>query len=68
MGFSRLCGKPALLVEDSRVLLHRTGSTLKHVYREANQCTDHLVRVGAEQEEELVICKESLQSVRILVR
>lgn len=42
------------LIEDSRMLLARNAATLTHIYREANQSTDNLARLGAEQAEELV--------------
>ncbi|KAG5556791.1 hypothetical protein RHGRI_007149 [Rhododendron griersonianum] len=42
----------AALVEDSKMLMSRTGTTITHVYRMANQSTDNLARLGADQQDE----------------
>ncbi|KAI8545761.1 hypothetical protein RHMOL_Rhmol07G0063400 [Rhododendron molle] len=42
------------LAEDSKILTAHMGSTLVHIYCEANQSADHLARLGDEQEEDLV--------------
>lgn len=43
------------ILNDGKYLPSRTGSTLSHIYRGANQCADFLARLGVEQEEELVV-------------
>ncbi|KAH7860326.1 hypothetical protein Vadar_012160 [Vaccinium darrowii] len=43
------------IINDGKYLISRTGSTLSHTYRDANQCADHLAHLGAEQEEELIV-------------
>lgn len=55
------------LIKEAKNLLTRTCSLLKHVFREANQCSDHLARLGAEQAEPLVILEDSPQSIRTFV-
>lgn len=56
------------LIQDSRMLLESTQSSLAHIYREANSSADHLARKGAEQLEDLIVTEESPQSVHIFVR
>ncbi|KAI8531497.1 hypothetical protein RHMOL_Rhmol11G0140500 [Rhododendron molle] len=46
------------------LILQRTGTSLFHIYRGSNQCADHLARLHAEQEEDLVI----VESPPILLR
>lgn len=41
------------MINDAHAIMVRTGTTLNHTYREANQCADHLARIGAEQNEDL---------------
>jgi len=55
------------LIYDSRMLLRHTQSVISHIYREANSSADHLARLGAEQEENLVVTEMSPPSVRIFV-
>lgn len=55
------------LIQDAKILLSRTGSSLTHVFREANQCADHLAHIGAEQVDPLVVLEDSPQSIRMLV-
>lgn len=43
------------IIKDAHALLAHTETKLAHIYRGANKCADHLARVGAEQEEDLVI-------------
>lgn len=54
------------LVEDSK-LLSQTGSITTNIYKDDNQCTDHLARLVAEQDEPLVITEEAPASVRYFV-
>jgi len=51
------------LVLDSRSLLKRTQSVLTHIFREANRNADHMARLGAKQQEDLVVTEDSPQSV-----
>jgi len=55
------------LITDSKILLDRTRANFVHIYRETNQSADHLARLGAEQEDNLVVMEESPQSVRHFV-
>ncbi|KAE9450385.1 hypothetical protein C3L33_17714, partial [Rhododendron williamsianum] len=55
------------LIEDSRVLMTRTQSTLGHIFRQANQSTDNLAHLGPEQESDLVVTEETPPSVRLFV-
>lgn len=43
------------ILNDGKYLLARTGSTLNHISRSANECADCLAHLGAEQDEELVV-------------
>lgn len=43
------------LLNDGKYLISRTRCTLNHTYSEANQCADFLARLGAEQDEDLVV-------------
>lgn len=52
------------ILNDGKYLLGRTGCTLTHTYREANQCADFLARLGAEQDEELVVTANPPQGIR----
>ncbi|KAI8568753.1 hypothetical protein RHMOL_Rhmol02G0225000 [Rhododendron molle] len=45
----------SVIINDAHVLLNRTGTTLTHIYRNANQRADHLACLGAEQNENLVV-------------
>lgn len=44
-----------VMINDANAIMVRTGTMLNHTYREASQCADHLVRIGAEQNEDLVV-------------
>ncbi|KAI8545912.1 hypothetical protein RHMOL_Rhmol07G0074100 [Rhododendron molle] len=55
------------LIEDSRVLMTRTQSTLGHNFRQANQSADNLAHLGAKQESDLVVTEETPPSVRLFV-
>ncbi|KAG5522319.1 hypothetical protein RHGRI_034486 [Rhododendron griersonianum] len=50
------------LIEDSRILMTRTQSTLGHIYRQANQSADNLAHLGAEQEQQDIPNKHSLKT------
>ncbi|KAG5539803.1 hypothetical protein RHGRI_020126 [Rhododendron griersonianum] len=45
----------------------RTNTLIEHIYRSADQCADHLARVGAEQNEELGIEHDMPISIREFV-
>lgn len=54
----------SIIINDAKMLLHQTGSKLTHIYRAANQCADHLARMGAEQNENLVVIDQAPVSIR----
>ncbi|KAG5555198.1 hypothetical protein RHGRI_012667 [Rhododendron griersonianum] len=43
---------------------HKYFATLNHVYRTANQCTDHLAHMGTEQDEDLIVAVDIPISLR----
>lgn len=43
------------MIYETRALKSRTGAILNHISRNANECADHLARLGAEQNEHLVL-------------
>ncbi|KAH7859313.1 hypothetical protein Vadar_034482 [Vaccinium darrowii] len=49
------CHPQSNMIFETKALKQRTGATLSHVSRSANECADHLARLGAEQEEHLVV-------------
>lgn len=42
------------IIMEARVLIQRTGTTINHIYRGANECTDHLARINASLREFLL--------------
>jgi len=52
------------LLNDGKYLLNRTGSTLTHINRNANQCADFLARLGVEQNEALVVSASPPPEIR----
>ena len=49
------------LVDDCRFLLQRIPhKELKHVFREANKCTDRLAKLGGSQEDDFVVLNTPL--------
>lgn len=54
------------MINDAHAILNRIASTyvLTHIYREGNLCADHLARLGAEQEEDLVLTGDKSISLR----
>lgn len=52
------------IIKDARTILMGTASSLTHIYRRANECADHLARVGAEQAEDFKILMNNPLSVR----
>lgn len=52
------------MINDAHAILLRTGTTLTHIYREANQCANHLASLGAEQNQDLVISVNQPLSIR----
>ncbi|KAI8536564.1 hypothetical protein RHMOL_Rhmol10G0267200 [Rhododendron molle] len=44
----------SVMISDAHAILDRTESMLTHLYQEANQFADHLARIGAEQDEDLM--------------
>ncbi|KAF7130872.1 hypothetical protein RHSIM_Rhsim10G0181700 [Rhododendron simsii] len=45
----------SVLINGAHAILGRTESMLTHLYWEAYQCADRLARIGAEQDEDLVV-------------
>lgn len=45
------------IINDGKYLLDRTRSTLTHIYHGANESAHCLARIGAEENEELVVSK-----------
>ncbi|KAI8535083.1 hypothetical protein RHMOL_Rhmol10G0147600 [Rhododendron molle] len=43
-------GEWIAMISDAQAILSRTQSTLTPIYREANQCANHLARIRAEHE------------------
>ena len=52
------------IIREARALLQRTGATLRHISRSANQCADHLARLGAETGNPLLLMETMPVSVR----
>lgn len=52
------------IVNDGHYILNRTGCTISHNYRGANECADFLARFGAEQTEELVVIDQPPIEIR----
>ncbi|KAI8554787.1 hypothetical protein RHMOL_Rhmol05G0124000 [Rhododendron molle] len=54
----------SIIINDAKMLLQQTKSKLTHIYRTANQCADHLARMGAEQNDNLVVLDQAPISIR----
>ncbi|KAI8538402.1 hypothetical protein RHMOL_Rhmol09G0100000 [Rhododendron molle] len=54
----------SIIINDAKMLLLQTGPTLTHIFRAANQCANHLARMGAEQNDSLVVLEQALISIR----
>ena len=52
------------IIRESKALLGRTGASLDHVSHNANQCADHLARLGSQGGEDLKVMEEMPVSVR----
>ncbi|KAG5529761.1 hypothetical protein RHGRI_030220 [Rhododendron griersonianum] len=52
------------IINDAKMLLQQTESKLTHIYRDANQCADHLARMGAEQNDNLIVIDQAPISIR----
>ncbi|XP_028100952.1 uncharacterized protein LOC114300280 [Camellia sinensis] len=52
------------LVEDSKFLIRRCGYTLQHVLREGNLSADGLAKMGADQDEPLVVMEDAPDGIR----
>lgn len=51
-------------INDAKSLLTSTEATLNHIYREGNECADHLAKMGAEQDEILILIDGMPMSIR----
>lgn len=56
------------MVEDIKALVRMTGTKVSHASRQANQCADALARMGAVQEESLVVTYDMPMNIIQLVR
>lgn len=52
------------LIVDARTILAGTNSTFTDIYKNANNCADHLARLGGEQDEDLKILTNNPLSIR----
>lgn len=43
------------VINDAKTLLTRTESSLTHIYRNKNECADHLAKMRAKQDEQLIL-------------
>ncbi|XP_058228002.1 uncharacterized protein LOC131336237 [Rhododendron vialii] len=57
----------SVLINEIHALLTQTNTTIGHIYRSANQCADHLARMGAERTEELVFVMDMPIAIREFV-
>lgn len=57
----------SVIVNEAHYLMNRTNTSIEHIHRSANQCVDHLARVGAEQEDEMVVLTQMPISIREFV-
>lgn len=49
------CHPQSNMIFETKALKTRMGATLIHISRSANECADHLARLGAEQNDHLVV-------------
>lgn len=54
----------SVIINDAKILSERTGSSPPSIFGDANQCVDHLTRMGAEQNEDLIVSMDSPLSLR----
>ncbi|XP_058211449.1 uncharacterized protein LOC131323612 [Rhododendron vialii] len=57
----------SVLINEIHALLTQTNTTIGHISRSANQCADHLARMGAERTEELVFVMDMPIAMREFV-
>ncbi|CAL5357000.1 unnamed protein product [Camellia sinensis] len=55
------------LVEDTKILLNGCNCTVQHVWKEANLCADALAKLGAAQQEDMLVVKEPPVEIRSLL-
>ncbi|KAI8546501.1 hypothetical protein RHMOL_Rhmol07G0123100 [Rhododendron molle] len=58
----------SVMINDAHAILSRTKTTLTYIYQEANQCADHLARLGIDQNEDLVVSVNKPLSIRTAVK
>lgn len=58
------CHPQSNMIFETKALKTRTGASLSHVPRSANECADHLARLGAEQNEHLFVLDTMSLSIR----
>ncbi|KAI8563661.1 hypothetical protein RHMOL_Rhmol03G0126400 [Rhododendron molle] len=54
----------SVLIHEAHFLMAQTDTLIEHTYRSANQCADHLARMGIEQMDELVFVMNMPISLR----
>lgn len=54
----------SVLINEAHFIMAKTNTLIKHTYRSANQCADHLARMGVEQPDELVFVMDMPISMR----
>ncbi|KAI8558924.1 hypothetical protein RHMOL_Rhmol04G0133800 [Rhododendron molle] len=57
----------SVVINEAHYLMNCTNTSIAHIYLSANQCADHLARVGAEQDEDLVVETHMPISIREFV-
>lgn len=58
------CHPQSNMIFETKALKTQTGATLTHIPHSANECADHLARLGAELNEHLVVMDELPLSLR----
>ncbi|XP_058203102.1 uncharacterized protein LOC131317581 [Rhododendron vialii] len=54
----------SVLINEAHFIMAKTNTPIEHTYRSANQCADHLARMGVEQTDELVLVMDMPISMR----
>ncbi|XP_058181362.1 probable LRR receptor-like serine/threonine-protein kinase At1g56140 [Rhododendron vialii] len=57
----------SVLINEAHFIMAKTDTLIEHTYRSANQCADHLARMGIEQMDELVFVMNMPISLREFV-
>ncbi|XP_058180207.1 uncharacterized protein LOC131298752 [Rhododendron vialii] len=57
----------SVMINEAHYLMAQTNTSIGHTYRSANQCADHLARMGAEHTDELVFVMDMHIAMREFV-